>query len=132
MAARILLVDDDTSIRNSLYTILERDGYEVLAAGNGEEALRAFRQAKPPIEMLITDYNMPGMSGVELACECSRLQDGLKVLYVSGSAADGALAKDLKSPNRAFLSKPFRRHDLLRSTRELLLTELHEMQLLHS
>ena len=120
---RILLVDDEKSVRESLYTILERDGYEVLAASNGREGLNIFRQSIRPIELLVTDYNMPDMSGLELARECSRLRDGLRVLYVSGSRPDEELNADLQARQRGFLAKPFRGNDLLRKARELLLVE---------
>src|SRR5580658_2244671 len=72
--SRVLLVDDDRSIRHALYTLLESEGYEVLAAGNGLDGLAVFRQSTRPIELLVTDYNMPRMSGLELARECSYQQ----------------------------------------------------------
>lgn len=121
--SRILLVDDDSSVRDSLYTILERDGYEVLAASNGPDGLTVFRQSRRPIDLLLTDYSMPRMSGLELARECSRLCGELSVLYVSGSGPDEELRAELQAPKRGFLAKPFRGAELLRKTRELLLAE---------
>ena len=128
MRSRILLVDDQNSVRDSLYTILESDGYEVLAASNGPDGLTIFRQSTRPIELLVTDYNMPQMSGLELARECLRLCGGLSVLYVSGSGPDEALQAELQARKRGFLAKPFRGTELLRKTRELLLAASH-MQL---
>ena len=64
---RLLLVDDEDSVRNLLYGLLESDGYEVLAARNGTDGLAIYRHSIPPIELLVSDYNMPGMSGLELA-----------------------------------------------------------------
>jgi CheY-like chemotaxis protein len=118
---RILLVDDENAVRDSLYALLEEDGYEVLAAKNGADGLEIFRQSIRPIRLLLTDYNMPRMSGVELARECSRLSCELCVLYISGSRPDEALQADLAAPKRAFLAKPFRGDDLLQKVRELLL-----------
>lgn len=123
MRARILLVDDDSSVRDSLYTILERGGYEVLAASNGPDGLTVFHQSRRPIDLLVTDYSMPRMSGLELARECSRLRGELSVLYVSGSGPDEQLRAELQAPKRGFLAKPFRGAELLRKTRELLLAE---------
>lgn len=123
MRSRILLVDDERSVRDSLYTLLEGDGYEVLAAGNGQDGLTIFRQSIPPIELLVTDYNMPQMSGLQLARECSRLCGDLRVLYVSGCRPDKELQADLQTRNHGFLAKPFRGADLLRKARELLLVE---------
>jgi two-component system, cell cycle response regulator CpdR len=118
---RVLLVDDEKYVRESLYTLLEREGYEVLASSNGPDALNIFRLSVRPIELLVTDYNMPEMSGLELARECSRLSGDLKVLYVSGSRPDEELRTDLQAAQRGFLAKPFRGGDLLRKARELLL-----------
>jgi len=120
LPSRILLVDDENSLRDSLYTLLESDGYEVLAAGNGPDGLTIFRQSIRPIELLVTDYNMPLMSGLELAQECLRLRCELRVLYVSGCRPDEQLWADLKAAKRAFLAKPFRGQELLRKVRELL------------
>jgi CheY-like chemotaxis protein len=121
MRSRVLLVDDDSSVRDALYTLLEGGGYEVLAASNGPDGLSIFRQSIPPIELLVTDYNMPKMSGLELARACSRLSGHLRVLYVSGCGPDEELQADLQAPNREFVAKPFRGPDLLRKARELLL-----------
>lgn len=121
MRSRILLVDDETFVRDSLYAILDSDGYEVLAASNGPDGLAICRQSIRPIELLVTDYNMPDMSGVQLARECSRLCCELGVLYVSGSPPDEELTADLQTRKRGFLAKPFRGDDLLRKARELLL-----------
>ena len=123
MRPRILLVDDEKIIRDSLYTLLESEGYEVLAASNGPDGLTIFRQAAPPIELLVTDYNMPQMSGLELARECSRLRNNLSVLYVSGSHPDEELQADLQTRKRGFLAKPFRGNELLCKARELLLAD---------
>lgn len=117
---RILLVDDDNSVRQSLYELLEREGYEVLAASNGPDGLTIFRQSTRPITLLVTDYNMPRMSGLELARECSRLDSGLSVLYVSGSHPDDDLRTDLDAPKRGFIAKPFRAPELVRKAKELL------------
>jgi CheY-like chemotaxis protein len=123
MPSRVLLVDDDNTVRDSLYTLLESDGYEVLAASNGPDALDICRQSAPPVELLVTDYNMPEMSGLELARECSGICRGIGVLYVSGARPDEQLQADLQAPKRGFLAKPFRRADLLRKARELLLDQ---------
>jgi CheY-like chemotaxis protein len=120
MQPRILLVDDENAIRDSLYALLEGDGYEVLAASNGPDGLTIFRQSTPPIDLLVTDYNMPQMSGLELARACSLLSKELSVLYISGSHPDENLQADLQSHKRGFLAKPFRGSDLLHKARELL------------
>ena len=121
MQPRILLVDDENTVRNSVYELLESNGYEVLAASNGADGLTIFRQSIRPIELLVTDYNMPRMSGLELARECSLLCNELRVLYVSGTRPDEDLEADLRAGRREFLAKPFRGTELLRKAKELLL-----------
>ena len=128
MGPRILLVDDDEAIRDSLYALLESAGYEVLAASNGPDGLTVFRQSTRPIELLITDYNMPQMTGLELARECSRLFSGLRVLYVSGSHPDAQLQAVLDARRNVFVAKPFRGKDLIRKARELLPVESAEVR----
>jgi CheY-like chemotaxis protein len=118
--SRVLLVDDNRGCRDALYALLESDGYEVLAAGNGPDGLTIFRQSTRPVELLVTDYDMPRMSGLELARECARISCEVCVLYVSGSHPDDQLGTDLQERKRAFLAKPFLADDLLRKARELL------------
>jgi CheY-like chemotaxis protein len=120
---RVLLVDDDNSIRASLYALLESAGYEVLAASSGPAGLTIFRQSIRPIDLLVTDYNMPQMSGLELARECARLFGELKVLYISGSRPDEELQAELHARKGDFIAKPFRGPELLRKARALLLVE---------
>ena len=121
--SRVLIVDDQNPLRNTLYKILESDGYDLLAASNGPDALTILRKSIHPVELLVTDYNMPKMTGLELARECSRLNTELKVLYISGSSPDEELRADLEGRKRGFLAKPFRGADLLRKAKELLLME---------
>ena len=123
---RVLIVDDDLSLRRVLYRILENGGYDVLSASSGPEALAICRKSSPPIDLLLTDYNMPGMNGLELARECAAVRAELPVLYVSGSHPDQDLSVDLGNRRRGFLAKPFRGEVLLRKTKELLLMHRDE------
>jgi CheY-like chemotaxis protein len=120
---RVLVVDDEPSLRDLVYRHLESDGYEVLAASNGPEALAICRTSDRPIELLVTDYNMPHMTGLELARECARLNAALRVLYISGANPDEKLRADLEAAQRAFLAKPFRTSELRRKAKELLSVE---------
>jgi CheY-like chemotaxis protein len=120
---RVLIVDDDLSVRKVLYRILENGGYDVLSAGSGAEAVAIFRRSSRAIDLLITDYNMPGMNGLELACECAAIHVALPVLYVSGGPPDPGLSADLQNQRRGFLQKPFRGEALLRKTKEMLLLQ---------
>jgi two-component system cell cycle sensor histidine kinase/response regulator CckA len=120
---RILIVDDDLSMRKILYRILENGGYDVLSASSGMEAVAILRRSSPSVNLLITDYNMPGMNGLELGRECSALNAALPVLYISGDHPDQELRADLDLRKRGFLAKPFRREELLRSCKEMLLKQ---------
>jgi two-component system cell cycle sensor histidine kinase/response regulator CckA len=80
----ILLVEDDTRVREPLQLALERHGYRVVAASNGGDALGAFASAEPRIDLVVTDVVMPYMSGPQLVDELRQTHPGLPVLYVSG------------------------------------------------
>ncbi len=120
---RILVVDDDLSLRKILHRILENGGYDVLSAASGEEALALCRRSNPAVDLLITDYNMPGMTGLELAREYRATDSAMRVIHMSGASPDEALRDELAKPGRRFLAKPFRRDDLLRACDEILTME---------
>ena len=119
-AATVLVVDDQEVVRLPICKILESRGFRVLEADNGADALTLYREAEPPVDLLVTDYRMPGMTGVELARECCRLNGKLGVLYISGSSPGDDLRTDLAMGKRTFLAKPFRQSDFLRSAKTLL------------
>ncbi len=119
---RILIVDDDLSLRKILYRILENGGYDVLSASSGAEAVAIFRKSSPPVDLLITDYNMPGMNGLELAQECSAINAALPVLCISGNFPEPEFRAEIDKRKCRFLAKPFRREELLRSCKEILVT----------
>jgi CheY-like chemotaxis protein len=119
-AATVLVADDQEILTLLMCKTLETGGFRVLWAHNGADALTLCRGAQPPVDLLVTDYRMPGMTGFELACECCRLNAKLSVLYVSGSMPGDDLLADLAMERRGFLAKPFRQTDLLRSAKALL------------
>ncbi|NOQ97253.1 MAG: PAS domain S-box protein, partial [Calditrichae bacterium] len=80
----ILLVEDDQGVRDVSEMILREFGYQVLKAENGEEALQVIEKNGKEIQLMITDLVMPGMSGKELTDRLSGLENGFKVLYLSG------------------------------------------------
>jgi DNA-binding NtrC family response regulator len=117
---RILIVDDDVSVRKILYRILENGGYDVLSAGSGAEALPIFHKSSPRVDLLITDYNMPGMNGLELAHECLAINAVLPVLYISGNHPEPPVRTEMEQRKCGFLAKPFRKEELLRTCKEIL------------
>jgi len=110
---RILLVNDDDSVRDNIYRLFENDGYQVIAAQNGVEALTIFHTSAQPIDLLVTDCDMPLMSGFELAQACLRRNPQVAILYISASRPDEELRTDLSTGRRGFLSSPFAEDDLL-------------------
>lgn len=119
----MLVVDDQEILTLLMCKTLESEGFRVLTANNGADALNLCRRAEPPVDLLVTDYRMPGMTGLELARECCSFNDELRVLYVSGSSPGDDLREDLEAAGRAFLAKPFRQADLLRCAKAVLAME---------
>src|ERR1700744_3464637 len=91
----ILVVDDAEVLRPLLTEVLESYGYRVLLAASGPEALAVAEQAPGPIDLLLTDLVMPGMSGHELAGRLSERLPALKVLFTSGYPDDASLRAGL-------------------------------------
>jgi PAS domain S-box-containing protein len=116
----ILVVEDEAGIRALVRKILRRQGYEVLEAANGDDALTLFREHAGSIDMLITDVMMPQMGGRELADRLREQAPDLKVLYVSGYTDDSAIYTGSFPPGTAFLQKPFTLGSLLDKVKEVL------------
>jgi two-component system, cell cycle sensor histidine kinase and response regulator CckA len=116
----VLLVEDDSAVRGLIESVLRSAGYTVLSAPGGAAALALALIYPAPIQLLITDVIMPGMSGVDLvrAFEVSRPE--LRVLYISGYADDDLTPHGLRAANVAFLAKPFPPDVLARQVRALL------------
>ncbi|HTE87840.1 MAG TPA: response regulator [Terriglobales bacterium] len=81
----LLCVDDDPGIRELYETMLGTYGYEVLVAEGGLQALNLFRSKKKEIDAVISDYEMPGMNGAQLAAELKRYDPDIPVIVISGS-----------------------------------------------
>src|ERR1051325_2254435 len=109
----VLVVEDAASVRVVTRQVLERYGYVVLEAPNGETALRLAAKHHGPIQLLVTDVIMPGLSGRQLAGQLAPLRPEMKVLYVSG------YADDVES-GVAYLQKPFTPQTLARRVRAAL------------
>ncbi|MBN9658454.1 MAG: response regulator [Acidobacteria bacterium] len=116
----ILAVEDQNEVRSFMVAVLEARGYRVLAAGNGEEALKLADRQAGPIDLLLTDVVMPGMNGRALAEKLAARQPGLKVLYTSGYTEAVIVSRGVLEPGLAYLAKPFAPDDLLRKVRQAL------------
>ncbi len=110
----ILLVDDDPMLRSVVSQVLLRGGYNVIVGSGGPDALRVADQCAGPIQLLLTDVEMPAMNGVELAQRMCEDRPGLKVLFMSGSGKCAGVA------GRPFIPKPFTRAQLLSTVETVL------------
>jgi DNA-binding NtrC family response regulator len=111
----ILAVDDEPLMRNLLATVLQENGYAVLTADSGMQAIDVFHKHPGEIDLLITDIVMPGMDGPSLAAELQQSQPGLKVLLISGYCNPEQLSFGFE-----FLPKPFALLDMVAKVRSLL------------
>lgn len=117
---RLLLVEDERSVRELAERIFRERGYKVTVTARGSEALRAFAAAPDQIDIVVTDLIMPGMSGRELVQALHQIRPGLKALYVSGYTQDEIIRRGLHDPSVAFLQKPFTADELVDKVRSLL------------
>jgi two-component system, cell cycle sensor histidine kinase and response regulator CckA len=116
----ILLVEDDTLIRNLVRTVLRNEGYTILEAADGHEALTIAHQHPESIDLLVTDVVMPLMSGRELAEQLSQARGQIKVLFMSGYTDDAVVRHGLLTARVEFLAKPFSPLKLAAKVREVL------------
>jgi two-component system cell cycle response regulator CpdR len=100
---RILLAEDDESLRNFLMRALERAGYEVESCPDGETAVEALDQ---PFDVLLTDIVMPGIDGIEVARIAASRQPGIRIMFITGFAAVALSARDQAPAGAKVLSKP--------------------------
>lgn len=115
---RIILAEDDESMRGFLERALARAGYDVVSFNNGADALERLKEE--PFSLLLTDIVMPRMDGIELARHASELDPDLKIMFITGFAAV-TLNNAAEAPSEArVLSKPFHLKDLVNEVEQLL------------
>jgi PAS domain S-box-containing protein len=120
-AELVLLVEDDAEVRAVAHDILERGGYRLLEAASPAEALAVAGAHPEPIDLLLTDIVMPGMSGRELADRLCAARPGLRVLYMSGYTDDAVVRHGIGAGTREFLQKPFTTDGLAGKVHEVLM-----------
>ena len=116
----VLLVEDEESLRHLLNETLETHGYSVLVAQDAADAARIAEEHSGPIELMVTDVIMPGMTGPRIVDLIAPTRPEMKVQFISGYSDEAVARHGLAGPGRAFISKPFSPETLLRQVRELL------------
>ena len=120
MARKILVADDEPNIVTALEFLLQKGGYQVRVARNGDEALKAI-EADPP-ELVLLDVMMPVTSGYEV---CKRIRErpqwaGIKVVMLSAKGRDAEVAKGMAMGADLYVTKPFSTRELMDQIRALL------------
>jgi CheY-like chemotaxis protein len=116
---QVLLVDDDLHIRSLGRELLEKLGYEVETATSGEEVLEKFHRGRP-LDLVILDYHLPGMSGLEVVQRLKALSPDTRVLVASGFFSNRQKEALTAGGARGFLDKPFRLKELRSRIEEVL------------
>ena len=114
----ILLAEDEPSLRRLIARVLRTQGYTVLEAADGNEALALAQANGAKIQLLITDVIMPGLSSKMLAEWLKQVNPGVKVLFISGYINNNAVRDAMSKPGTFFLQKPFNPTDLSKKVRE--------------
>jgi PAS domain S-box-containing protein len=116
----VLIVEDDSLVCDALERALRHAGYHVLAAGDGEKALKLAEEYSHTINLLVSDVVMPRLSGPQLAERLTVLRPELQVLFVSGYLDQIALPEKLAGRSSHFLAKPYTLDTIVHTVRDLL------------
>jgi signal transduction histidine kinase/ActR/RegA family two-component response regulator len=114
----VLVVEDEDGVRELIHQVLVEQGYAVLTARHGRDALLLAERYERPIHLLVTDVVMPEMGGGELADRLTARRPDLKVLYISGYSNDEVLRRGVHDTGTRFLHKPFTSEGLVERVRE--------------
>ncbi|HKT58608.1 MAG TPA: response regulator [Gemmatimonadales bacterium] len=116
----ILVLDDDNLVRNACARALREDGFEVLEATSGWEAIELTEERRGAIDLLLSDVMLPDLSVSELVSRVMAIQPRLRVLLISGYGAADLAERGLDLGHLPLLQKPFGVGELVRTVRELL------------
>jgi PAS domain S-box-containing protein len=116
----VLLVEDEDGVRTLSRLVLEKNGYKVIEARDGNEGLLLCKHHEGAIDIMVTDVVMPNMSGRSLAEHIALLRPKMKVLYLSGYTDEAIVRHGVIDPDTPFLQKPFTTDALARKVREVL------------
>jgi two-component system cell cycle sensor histidine kinase/response regulator CckA len=116
----VLVLEDEAEVRKLVAAVLTSNGYKVLTADNGDNAITAFKRSKQPVDLLLLDVVSPGMSGPMVADRIVESQPGLPVLFMSGYDRTNVVQKYVVEKGYALLTKPFSPEQLVNKVRDVL------------
>ena len=116
----VLVVDDEEDLREIMRRMLDRRGFATLVAGDVDQALVACRDHDGPIDVLVTDLNLPGASGADVCRAAAALRPDLRVIYISGLPKDIAVSKGLIGEDAVLVKKPFTSALLIEALRSVI------------
>jgi PAS domain S-box-containing protein len=126
IGGRILIVDDERIVRDLARAVLERVGFRVATADGGEQALDIYRREARAIDLVLLDYSMPRMNGVQVLGELQQLDPDVCVVFSSGYHTGHEVEEMLAAGARAFVPKPYRPQDIVQAIRQVLAQKLAE------
>jgi two-component system, cell cycle sensor histidine kinase and response regulator CckA len=116
----ILIVDDEDLVRSLARTVLEQWGYRVLTAADGEEAIALYTQQRAAINLVLLDFAMPGMNGLEVLRRLQQLNPNVRALFSSGYTNQADIDHLQAAGAQGFVPKPYRPGELVQRVREAL------------
>jgi len=114
----LLVVDDEEGVRRSLRKVFEKDGYDILMAENGEQAVQMVRENHGRLETVISDFKMPGMDGLETLIEIGKINPEITRIMLTGYATMESAIESVNAGIDGFLTKPFDNMELRAKVRE--------------
>jgi adenylate cyclase len=114
----LMVVDDEEGVRRSLRKVLEKDGYDILLAENGEQAVHMVRENHSRLETVISDFKMPGMDGLETLIEIGKINPEITRIMLTGYATMESAIESVNAGIDGFLTKPFDNMELRAKVRE--------------
>jgi DNA-binding NtrC family response regulator len=116
----VLVLDDEAHVRKLVATMLTNNGYKVLTADNGDNAIKTFKKSKQSVDLLLLDVVSPGLSGPMVADRIAELQPGLRVMFMSGYDNTNVVQRYVVEKGYTLLTKPFTMDQLAKKVREVL------------
>ena len=122
MSRTVLLAEDDAPSRQIYYTVLDAEGYRVIEVPDGKSALEVL--TREPVDLLVTDVMMPGMTGIELLQRARQLRPDLRAIVMTGHKTSEAVIGALRNRACEFLEKPFHIEELVEAVRAVMSRDL--------